>query len=315
MSQAFYSHGKLLLSGEYLVLDGVSALAVPCAFGQKLRVQNTELGLLQWKAFSDKNNCWGDFSFSLEDINKPFQQSPKNTQEQLLQILSVAKKLNPDFLKASLGVQVETHLEFPQDWGLGSSSTLIHNIASWAVVNPYELLEKTMGGSGYDIACASVKTPILYRRDPLGFEPKIEVKTLAPFITDQLVFVHLNQKQKSSSGIAHYKAQKEKHPGLFKSSFPKIEALSKEMSACSDMDRFLEIMKQHELLLSELLEIPRVQSIHFSDFKGQIKSLGAWGGDFVMAGSKEVSLAELKTYFKDRGFHTVLSYSQMVCTS
>ena len=102
---------------------------------------------------------------------------------------------------------------------------------------------------------------------------------------------------------------------LFKSSFPKIEALSKEMSACSDMDRFLEIMKQHELLLSELLEIPRVQSIHFSDFKGQIKSLGAWGGDFVMAGSKEVSLAELKTYFKDRGFHTVLSYSQMVCTS
>ena len=37
---AFYSHGKLLLTGEYLVLDGALALAVPCKLGQSLTVRS-----------------------------------------------------------------------------------------------------------------------------------------------------------------------------------------------------------------------------------------------------------------------------------
>ncbi|MCW1953943.1 MAG: GYDIA family GHMP kinase [Flavobacteriia bacterium] len=312
MSQSYYSHGKLLLSGEYLVIDGVSALAIPCRFGQVLRVRDTENGQIAWKAYSDKKECWAHFSFALKEIDRPFLQSPKTTQEQLLQILSVAKALNPTFLKNSQGIEVETHLEFPQDWGLGSSSTLINNIANWTGVNPYELLEKTMGGSGYDIACAAVKTPILYHRDLHGFSPKTESKTLAAALTEQLVFVHLNQKQKSSSGIQQYKTQKAKHRELFKSSCKKIEALSIEMASCTELTRFLELMRLHETIISELLELPAVQPTHFSDFKGQIKSLGAWGGDFVLAGSKELNSDQIKAYFNSKGYGTSLSYSEMV---
>ena len=38
-NQTFYSNGKLLLTGEYVVLDGAKALAVPTRFGQNLIVK------------------------------------------------------------------------------------------------------------------------------------------------------------------------------------------------------------------------------------------------------------------------------------
>ena len=57
---------------------------------------------------------------------------------------------------------MNTHLEFPRDWGLGSSSTLINNVAQWAQVDPFELHFKVSNGSGYDIACAKRRYPIVY---------------------------------------------------------------------------------------------------------------------------------------------------------
>ena len=45
-----------------------------------------------------------------------------------------------------------------------------------------------------------------------------------------------------------------------------------------------------------------------SDFDGEIKSLGAWGGDFILATSDE----NPSTYFKAKGFETILPYSEMI---
>ena len=42
MKQTFYSNGKLLITGEYLVLDGAKAFALPTKFGQKLTIEETE---------------------------------------------------------------------------------------------------------------------------------------------------------------------------------------------------------------------------------------------------------------------------------
>ena len=36
--ERYYSNGKLLLTGEYAVLDGATALALPTKFGQSLEV-------------------------------------------------------------------------------------------------------------------------------------------------------------------------------------------------------------------------------------------------------------------------------------
>ena len=34
----FYAHGKLLLTGEYAVLDGALSLALPTQYGQRMEV-------------------------------------------------------------------------------------------------------------------------------------------------------------------------------------------------------------------------------------------------------------------------------------
>ena len=41
-SQSYYSNGKLLITGEYAVLDGALSLALPTKFGQELNVFQTE---------------------------------------------------------------------------------------------------------------------------------------------------------------------------------------------------------------------------------------------------------------------------------
>ncbi|MCK5774746.1 MAG: hypothetical protein KAH25_01140 [Bacteroidales bacterium] len=50
---------------------------------------------------------------------------------------------------------------------------------------------------------------------------------------------------------------------------------------------------------------------YFSDFNGQIKSLGAWGGDFVMATSPN-DPKDVFNYFRNKGHQTILAYDDMV---
>ncbi len=51
MRQTFYSNGKLLLTGEYLVLDGAKALALPTKMGQNLQVVTHDKPTISWKSF------------------------------------------------------------------------------------------------------------------------------------------------------------------------------------------------------------------------------------------------------------------------
>ena len=45
----------------------------------------------------------------------------------------------------------------------------------------------------------------------------------------------------------------------------------------------------------------------FKDYSGEIKSLGAWGGDFILAAGPSSSIE----YFQNKGFKTILSYNEM----
>ena len=53
------------------------------------------------------------------------------------------REQNQDFLAELKGAVIETQLDFLRNWGLGSSSTLINNIAQWANVNPFDLQQKS----------------------------------------------------------------------------------------------------------------------------------------------------------------------------
>ena len=59
------SNGKLLISGEYFVLDGAKAFALPCKFGQKFRIEYKDASYksekkLHWQAYTKNNVLWLD---------------------------------------------------------------------------------------------------------------------------------------------------------------------------------------------------------------------------------------------------------------
>ena len=162
MTQSYHSHGKFLLTGEYLVLKGALALALPLKLGQSFEVETLDSNenRLQWHAHQP-NGPWFSVTLNPETLDIiDCDDQPKA--EKLAQILKAVKTLNPKVFEGN-DLRFTTHLDFDPNWGFGSSSTLIANLARWANVNPYELLKLTFGGSGYDIACATAEGPIYYQ--------------------------------------------------------------------------------------------------------------------------------------------------------
>ena len=61
-----YSHGKLLLTGEYVVLDGAQSLAIPTSYGQSLTVKPIDESKLIWKSLDENNNLWFEDIFTIQ---------------------------------------------------------------------------------------------------------------------------------------------------------------------------------------------------------------------------------------------------------
>ena len=146
----YYSSGKLLITCEYAVIDGACALALPTKLGQSMTVVVTEKSCLHWVAKDMDGKIWFENDFDTIDFNPIYQKD--NLSKRLQQILINVREQNQDFLAGSIGAVIETQLDFSRNWGLGSSSTLINNIAQWANVNPFDLQQKVFGGSGYDLS-------------------------------------------------------------------------------------------------------------------------------------------------------------------
>jgi len=163
LDQKYYSNGKLLFTGEYVVLDGANALAFPTKFGQSMSVKKIKEPKIIWESFNCNDEIWLHCEFSIHDIKIP-QKKIDDEKDMLISILREVKKLNPKFLNETNGYRIITKLDFERNWGLGSSSTLISNISKWANVDPFKLLDVTFGGSGYDVAAAQRNTPILYSK-------------------------------------------------------------------------------------------------------------------------------------------------------
>ncbi|MCK5907194.1 MAG: GHMP kinase [Flavobacteriales bacterium] len=295
----FRSNGKLLITSEYLVLDGAEALALPTKKGQTLTVEKVRDNNIQWKSFSVDGSVW--FECELDNNFEIISSTDTSVANTLTVFLKVSAMMNPNFVVETKGVDVETHLEFDQSWGLGSSSTLISNIAQWAKVDPFLLQQETFPGSGYDIACALSKSPIIYRI--YNKEVSYLTTNFTPSFYDQIFFIHLNKKQNSRDGINKYKESKSDISSAVKTA----SSFADKFNNCRDLGEFRKLMAQHELLISEIIgEVPVKQKL-FPDFKGSIKSLGAWGGDFVMAVGHNT-----ESYFKSKGYKTIIPFKEMV---
>jgi mevalonate kinase len=307
--QKFYSNGKLLLTGEYVVLDGATSLALPTTFGQDLVVQSIKEPLLIWESYDERGITWFQAEFRMSDlriVSETFNSETDNSKETLAislqKIVLHAQKMNPKFLNSKTGFHIKTNLSFPRNWGLGTSSTLIHNIASWAEVDPYELLFASFGGSGYDIACAQNDTPISYQLKDK--KPIVKPINFKPIFSDQLYFVHLNVKQNSRSGIKKYR----EFDGDKENVIQDISTITDEMVNCDNLSEFERMLKAHEQIISKVIHNKPIQELVFKDYFGQTKSLGAWGGDFILATGNQ----DTPAYFKEKGFETVVSYKDII---
>ena len=87
----------------------------------------------------------------------------------------------------------------------------------------------------------------------------------------------------------------------------KLSELTLEFINSKTLLDFQNCIKKHENIISKILKIDPVKNKYFKDYKGQIKSLGAWGGDFILAAGPTNS----SEYFYNKGYKTIFNYKEM----
>lgn len=287
-----------MLTGEYSVLRGVPALAVPTRAGQRLEFTpsgKTSEGLL-WRAYDNQGQLWLEASFDAEfNLGKSW---PSGKAEVLGRLLSYA--FRQTHFPLPTGV-VRTHLEFAPRWGWGSSSSLVALIAHWTGAPLMELYRAAFQGSGYDAAVGYTRNPLVYRLDPKG-AAHWEQFTLPEFWRETYL-LYRGQKQDSQREVARF-AQKESPAALLS----ELEALSLACLQASSLTELCELLQQHEKYTGALLNRRPVQEELFPDFPGVIKSLGAWGGDYLWVLSPEDPLP----YFQNKSEFHLEPFSKLV---
>lgn len=300
----FFAHGKLLLTGEYFVLAGAKALALPLRFGQTLTVYKTaSKGILLWNALQ-YHKGWFSCTMQLNDLSV-LETSDVQISTRLQSILQAARKLNASFLNTSQGYKITTNLNFNRQWGLGTSSTLLANIAQWADVNVYTLHWSVAEGSAYDIACTHESQPLIYTVEDK--KPLVRTLLYNPPFKDNIYFVYLGNKQDTAHSIKGFDCDKDKYA----TEIARISEITESFVVAYTVEEASSLIEEHENIVSRLLGISPVKEVKFNDFPGAIKSLGAWGGDFVMAVS-DIPKPQLYAYFRKKGMNTVFSFAEML---
>lgn len=301
----YYSHGKFLLTGEYLVLKGALALALPLKLGQSIEIETlaSNENRLHWEAFRPEGK-WFSVTLNREDLVNCSTDDPDKA-SRLSQILQSVKQLNPKAFEGN-DLNFTTRLDFDPNWGFGSSSTLIVNLARWANVNPYELLKLTFGGSGYDIACATAEGPVYYQL--IDNKPQVETVDFQPSFAEHLFFIYQGQKQSSSKEIKAFLAKA--NPADLQKDIEAVSEISRAVPKCQNLDEFALLMQCHERIIARCIGQEPIQK-RFPDFEGVLKSLGAWGGDFILAAT-EWDNNQVKAYFNEKGLEVVFRYNDIV---
>lgn len=306
-AQTFASNGKLLLTGEYLVLKGAKALALPLKLQQTLTVSGEEAyghALLNWYAFAP-TAPWMKILFELPSLDIIYSNNPQAASK-LHVILLTLRQMSPHLFDGSLSWEVKTRLDFEPDWGFGTSSTLIANLAKWAGVDPYDLLRFSIGGSGYDVACASASSPIFYESKSL--RPTVIRAGFKPPFANQLFFVYRGKKKDSLQDVRSFMQRYEDSPLTHEIS--RISQISEETTRTESYATFCTLMDEHEQLISGLIDVQPLKT-SFPDFDGHLKNLGAWGGDFMLAMSDRGE-KYLRQYFAGHGLKLIFPYHDII---
>jgi mevalonate kinase len=300
MTGRLFSHGKLILLGEYAVLHGSNAVCLPLATGQDLFYTFTNTPEIQWK-WSYSNQIISSLVMDSQSFDLKTKDSGNHVW--VKELFRLIREQNPQFLIEHGG---ELHFVnyFPIEWGLGSSSATISSICRLARVNPYIVNQALMGGSGADIASTTTDQWFLYRKKmPLPEITKIPGDYL---FKNHTCFVYSGQKQQTASHL--------KKVGVERSSrsidVNEINHLVERFVSANDINELYDVISKHEKIISEFIDLKPIGS-QYPDFKGMLKSLGAWGGDFFMAVSSE-GAEYIKEFFIMKGYINVFTWNELV---
>lgn len=298
----FQCPGKLFITGEYAVLRGGLSLVVPVHYMQHLVVAQGDEGKIQWIS------TWDDTTFlSATFLTSNFSVvscSDSLRANYLSKLLQAVRRLDAGFLTSG-GYKVRSVMGANPQWGFGSSAQLTVNVARWAGVDALQLHGLVSSGSGADVACSLMAHAIHYSISMK--QPKYEPVSFHPPFSDKLLLVYTNRKQDSSTSVKNFLLKR----NLIDSVRDLISQITLEATQTTDIQVFAGLMHEHERLLASVLKQPTVQQSQFDGFPGVVKSLGAWGGDFVLA-IPSVGVDEAATWFLDRGYHTLLPFHETV---
>jgi len=294
------------LTSEYLVVKGARALALPTRQGQHLELKEGSGSELVWKSLDSKGEEWFNSKYDLMGFDC-LKTTDEDKATYLRKLLRAVCQDNSDFLSKWKKYRVTTKLDFPLSWGLGSSSTLIHLLCQWAEANPYLVYFNLFNGSGYDIACADADGPILYQFN--GDSLDVNPVDWNPDFIDQLFLIPLGNKQSSEESLKGFLKKKIK-----KSDIADGTTLSEAFYHAKNLKGLEKVIQEHECCIGKIIGQKQIKEERFSDYWGQIKSLGAWGGDMALVTSDR-SKADTEAYFKEKNIDSVLSFKDVALIS
>jgi mevalonate kinase len=295
----FKAHGKFLITGEYAVLNNVPALAMPLKLNQYLEISYRNDQEVTWKSYNSDGDLWYELATHVNDLYSDTIHCSHPITSKLREVLTTALELTS---KNSLrGFDAVMTLDFDRHSGMGSSSTLISLVSQWLGCDPYQLQFKCFGGSGYDVACATADRALIYNYN--DSKPIVEEAHFDPAIKDQIFFVYLNRKQDSRDSIAMFQRE------LLTDELREELSLMPQgfISASKDLSKFNYILERHEEIISSVIGLEPIKNQLFIDYKGAIKSLGGWGGDFIMATGD----LDARDYFKNKGYDEILEWDEV----
>lgn len=271
-----------MLAGEYAVLSGVEALALPVRAGQWQHVWEMPakgVSKLVWQSKDVDGNVWFECRVDT-DIMHISETNNQVYADTLLRLLMHIKDQKAE-LFLHKNIRIETECEFDRSFGLGSSSTLVCNLAKWSGVDAQELQQRVFGGSGYDVAVGNLGRPLVYWLE--NNESNWSSWQLPADFTQNWYLAFPGEKQNSRESLSSVKTQLEKMSSDI--------ALLQQMNACIQAIKtprslpMLEAMlEMWQALLSQRLDLPRpYETLGVSPVKGGLcKYLGAWGGDVLL---------------------------------
>jgi mevalonate kinase len=207
--QSYYAPGKILLAGEYGVLLGLNALALPVKKGQWLeffdfKTPENNPDTLYFKAIDENGETWLQYNFILDQ--KPWLEL---NSDELIPLVQLLRMIPEEHWIQGKSFRLETRLEFARTSGLGTSSTFVSLLSQCFLLNPQRVQELLFQGSGYDVAVSNVQKPLIFWRNAGGahFRPW----KLNPDLTQDWSILFLGNKVNSRSSSASICAGKTRH--------------------------------------------------------------------------------------------------------